>query len=525
MSTKPQSPFSTLTDLDATADYPQLAPLAPAAPADTWVMPQLAEAPVIDDLLRAHQEEIGTLRQSLVAVTTNRDQLRTDLNALTAKLHELRPLLLAKDAQHSHQERDLRAHQEEIGTLRQSLAAATTSRDELQANLTALMSKTRDLEQRPRDDHVQRSEHERELGERDRRLAELAQELVTRDEQQRLDGAERDELRAQLKRAEANLIGVTQLRERQASVQLDAERERALREAALARSQEDLTDLQRRIAGHSEALHRAETRRQVFDAMLREREEMLDERDARLRALQDELNAHRRAHGAALERATTELAAAVARAGEAERHLAEQRQRSQARDIESTSGGAVAPGPDPDSQRRIAALEAQLADLHEAERTLQKQLQGAQHANEALRADLSAAELQIRAADGELRQSKVRLALLEANSPAAAPSLRTRERLLVRTAGDVGIVHLLGRRTTIGRTPDNDLRIEADFISRHHAVVLVTESSTVVEDLHSTNGVFINNIRVARHELREGDLLTIGTTSFRYVLKPLADQG
>ena len=46
-------------------------------------------------------------------------------------------------------------------------------------------------------------------------------------------------------------------------------------------------------------------------------------------------------------------------------------------------------------------------------------------------------------------------------------------RMLVRTQGDTGIVQLLGRRTTIGRTPDNDIRIDEEFISRHHAVVLL----------------------------------------------------
>ena len=97
-------------------------------------------------------------------------------------------------------------------------------------------------------------------------------------------------------------------------------------------------------------------------------------------------------------------------------------------------------------------------------------------------------------------------------------------RLLVRTSGDSGIVHKLGRRTTIGRTPDNDLHINEDFISRRHAVILASADSAIVEDLNSTNGVYVNGEQVTRRELREGDLLTIGQTSFRYVLKPASDQ-
>ncbi len=46
-------------------------------------------------------------------------------------------------------------------------------------------------------------------------------------------------------------------------------------------------------------------------------------------------------------------------------------------------------------------------------------------------------------------------------------------RLLVRSQDGHEVVHVLGRKTTIGRTPDNDLQIDASFISRHHAVLLV----------------------------------------------------
>jgi pSer/pThr/pTyr-binding forkhead associated (FHA) protein len=50
--------------------------------------------------------------------------------------------------------------------------------------------------------------------------------------------------------------------------------------------------------------------------------------------------------------------------------------------------------------------------------------------------------------------------------------------------------------------------------------LLLTAEGTVVEDLASTNGVYINGTRVRRQPLREGDLLTIGNTEFRFVFKP-----
>jgi DNA repair exonuclease SbcCD ATPase subunit len=92
-------------------------------------------------------------------------------------------------------------------------------------------------------------------------------------------------------------------------------------------------------------------------------------------------------------------------------------------------------------------------------------------------------------------------------------------RLLIRADGDSEVVHVLGRKTTIGRTPDNDLQIDAKFISRHHAVILAGPARTIVEDLNSTNGVLVNSRRVTRQVLQDGDAVVIGRTQFRFVIR------
>jgi DNA repair exonuclease SbcCD ATPase subunit len=93
-------------------------------------------------------------------------------------------------------------------------------------------------------------------------------------------------------------------------------------------------------------------------------------------------------------------------------------------------------------------------------------------------------------------------------------------RLLIRQDGDSEVVHVLSRKTSIGRTPDNDLQIDARFISRHHAVILAGPTHTIIEDLNSTNGVLVNNRRITRHTLRDGDQLAIGKTVFRFAVRP-----
>jgi DNA repair exonuclease SbcCD ATPase subunit len=92
-------------------------------------------------------------------------------------------------------------------------------------------------------------------------------------------------------------------------------------------------------------------------------------------------------------------------------------------------------------------------------------------------------------------------------------------RLLIRTDGNTDYVHVLGRRTRIGRGSDNELVLETKHVSRHHAVLLAGPTHTSIEDMNSTNGVFVNGKRVARQVLKDGDRVIIGRTQFRYCVR------
>ncbi|HEU5138303.1 MAG TPA: FHA domain-containing protein [Steroidobacteraceae bacterium] len=92
-------------------------------------------------------------------------------------------------------------------------------------------------------------------------------------------------------------------------------------------------------------------------------------------------------------------------------------------------------------------------------------------------------------------------------------------RVLIRTDGNTDYVHVLGRRTRIGRGADNELVLDTKHISRYHAVLLAGPVHTSIEDLNSTNGVFVNGKRVARQVLKDGDRVTIGRTQFRYSVR------
>jgi hypothetical protein len=76
---------------------------------------------------------------------------------------------------------------------------------------------------------------------------------------------------------------------------------------------------------------------------------------------------------------------------------------------------------------------------------------------------------------------------------------------------------LSGGTVTIGRQPDNVLRIDNPAVSGHHARIYAEAGHYVIEDCESFNGTYINGQRVNKAELKHGDNLTIGkhTVEFR----------
>jgi pSer/pThr/pTyr-binding forkhead associated (FHA) protein len=101
----------------------------------------------------------------------------------------------------------------------------------------------------------------------------------------------------------------------------------------------------------------------------------------------------------------------------------------------------------------------------------------------------------------------------------AEPEFATR--LFVRMDSETEVVHVINRKvTTIGRTDDNDISLDTRYISRHHARILAGPNATVIEDLDSTNGVFVNDYRVkGRQALNDGDIVMVGKTRFRFAHK------
>lgn len=63
----------------------------------------------------------------------------------------------------------------------------------------------------------------------------------------------------------------------------------------------------------------------------------------------------------------------------------------------------------------------------------------------------------------------------------------------------------------MGRNAFSDIHIDSGLLSRQHAEVRVAGEKVIIEDLNSTNGTYVNNMRIqAATELMHGDVVTVG---------------
>ena len=105
-----------------------------------------------------------------------------------------------------------------------------------------------------------------------------------------------------------------------------------------------------------------------------------------------------------------------------------------------------------------------------------------------------------------------------ANDAGGRPPRALRPPALVCLTSDKAVRHdVLKSEMSIGRGEDCDIRIMTHFVSRKHARLRrLRDGSVLIEDCGSTNGVFVNSVRVDRVKLENGDWVTIGEMQFRY---------
>jgi pSer/pThr/pTyr-binding forkhead associated (FHA) protein len=91
-------------------------------------------------------------------------------------------------------------------------------------------------------------------------------------------------------------------------------------------------------------------------------------------------------------------------------------------------------------------------------------------------------------------------------------------RLVLSLDGQVMAEYNMNKeRYTIGRLPDNDIRIDNSAVSGHHSLIINILNDSFLEDLNSTNGTYVNGKLIKKHALQHGDVITVGHHQLRFV--------
>src|SRR5437868_1892952 len=92
-------------------------------------------------------------------------------------------------------------------------------------------------------------------------------------------------------------------------------------------------------------------------------------------------------------------------------------------------------------------------------------------------------------------------------------------RLVYRdAAGQEAAVDISAAKPTyVGRAMECSIRTDDAMVSRKHTLIRYVNGEYIVEDLGSSNGTHINDVRVTRQALKNGDLLRCGSLLLRFV--------
>jgi pSer/pThr/pTyr-binding forkhead associated (FHA) protein len=91
-------------------------------------------------------------------------------------------------------------------------------------------------------------------------------------------------------------------------------------------------------------------------------------------------------------------------------------------------------------------------------------------------------------------------------------------RLVLSLDGQVMAEYNMNKeRYTVGRLPDNDIRIDNAAVSGHHSLIINILNDSFLEDLNSTNGTYVNGKLIKKHALQHGDVVTVGHHQLRFV--------
>lgn len=96
--------------------------------------------------------------------------------------------------------------------------------------------------------------------------------------------------------------------------------------------------------------------------------------------------------------------------------------------------------------------------------------------------------------------------------------------LIQYSGASLGKRYVLNHDSVIGRVPPVDLIINEPTVSKKHAKFSFTGNRVSVEDLQSSNGTYINDVKIGtRTELNDGDIIRVGNVLLKFFANDNAD--
>ena len=396
-------------------------------------------------------------------------------------------------------------------------AALDEARHELAASLRARAELKAALDQRDAALAMLEAEHARQR----RQAGELRAAL--KQYQQRQTGlqdqltAAKSEVTKQARLAAENATAAQEIPQHRDEIQtltayITGSRERWNQmEARLGAETERITDLKRELAQRIERQQSIEQAAHDAAAQVAELKAKLAEAMTTLRARDRDLALMKRAKAAERARAAQhDLSAELAQ----HRALLEERDKALAAASEERAGLEAR------LAEALAALERQRQDPARLEQRLLEKDRAVGRQDEriaALQQELSERMAALRKL--EITPVSARASANGTRVPAAHANTATdRFPVLVCLTSDRPEKHVIAdAEMIIGRGAECAIRVPTHFVSREHARLKRENGKVTIEDCGSTNGVFVNSIRVDRRQLEDGDWVTIGETQFRFL--------
>ncbi|MEZ6107221.1 MAG: FHA domain-containing protein [Pirellulaceae bacterium] len=90
-------------------------------------------------------------------------------------------------------------------------------------------------------------------------------------------------------------------------------------------------------------------------------------------------------------------------------------------------------------------------------------------------------------------------------------------RLVLIDQPNASAIEIPEGESTLGRRPDNSIVVAGETVSGHHARIVCSDGSCIIQDVGSTNGTLINGLEFSgTGQLKHNDLLHLGKTLLRY---------